>query len=220
MEDKKVDIVIADDHKLFRKGIYALLSDFEFINEQYEAGDGEALLVLLKGLEKKPDLILLDLQMPRMDGIKANSIIRELFPEIKVIILTMEDDAQIILHMIREGVNGYLMKSAEPEELEKAILHVMHKDYYFPDDISMLIIDNMRSGKNSTIAGSHGLTTRELQTLKLICKEYTAAEIANELNLSVRTVEGYRSQLLEKTGSKNIAGLVVYALTNGLVEVQ
>ena len=219
--NQKIDLVITDDHKLFRKGLSSLLSDFEFIGNVYEASNGIELLELLQSVDSKPDIILLDLQMPEMDGIAANKELKKIFPDIKVIILTMEDDAQLILHLIKQGVNGYLMKDADPDELETAIKSVIEKDFYFSDNISQLIYRNLnkKRKKNSGLF-IHKFTPREIQTLELICREYTAAEIADELNLSVRTIEGYRSNLLDKSGAKNIAGLVVFALTNDLVNLE
>lgn len=219
MGQKKIDVVITDDHKLFRKGIRSLLGDFDFINRLYEAGNGRELLELLEKTIPKPDLILLDLKMPEMDGIEANKKLKELYPEIKVIILTMEDDEQLIIHLINEGVNGYLMKNADPDELEIAIKRVIENDFYFTDDISALVFRNLVSGKKVEKIVEPILTPREIQVLELICKEYTAAEIAEELVLSVRTIDGFRSKLLEKTGTKNMAGLVVYALKNGIVNI-
>lgn len=216
----KINLVITDDHKLFRKGLHSLLSDFDFIGNIYEASNGVELLDLLKSVDSKPDLILLDLQMPEMDGIKANKEIKKLYPGIKVIILTMEDDAQFILHLIKQGVNGYLMKDADPDELEAAIKSVIEKDFYFSENISQLIYRNLNKKKKSPGLFIPKFTPREIQTLELICKEYTAAEIAEELDLSVRTIEGYRSNLLDKSGAKNIAGLVVFALTNDLVNLE
>lgn len=219
MGQRKIDVVIVDDHKLFRKGLRSLLSDFDFINRLYEAGNGCELLELLEQTTPRPDVILLDLKMPKMDGMEANNKLKELFPEIKVIILTMEDDEQLVLHLINEGVNGYLMKNADPDELEQAIKKVIENDFYFTDDISALVFRNLISGKKSEKATNSVLTPREIQVLELICKEYTAAEIADELALSVRTIDGFRSKLLEKTGTKNMAGLVVYALKNRIVNI-
>ncbi len=216
MGDKKADIVITDDHKLFRKGVRALLEDFDFIGEIYEAANGVELLELLKQVNPLPELILLDIQMPVMDGIEAHRKIREFFPNQKVVILTMEDDEQFILHLILEGVNGYLLKNSEPEELENAIRKLLKNDFYFPADLSHLVIKSARE-KNFTYKELPIFTQKEIKILEYICKEFTAPEIAKKLNLSVRTVEGHRSRLLEKTGSKNIAGLVVYALKNKLV---
>ncbi len=219
MLQKKIDIVITDDHKLFRKGIRSLLGDFEFINNIYEAGNGYELLNLIKNTEPQPDMVLLDLRMPEMDGVEANAKLKKLYPNIKVIILTMDDDEQYILHLINEGINGYLMKNAEPDELEIAITKVLENDFYFTDDISSLVFRNFLSGKKNVSVKNPELTPREVQIIELICKEYTAAEIADVLSLSVRTVEGFRSKLLEKTGTKNMAGLVVYALKNRLVNI-
>ena len=217
MENQKIDIVIADDHKLFRKGIASLLEDFDFIGNIYEAGNGMELLSLLNEVESIPDLILLDLQMPEMDGMEATRKIREIYPDVKIIILTMQDDEQIILYMIQKGVNGYLMKSAEPDELEKALKDVIRKDLYFPEDISKLVYSSLNKKKSNRKITD--LTKREIKVLELICKEYTAKEIADELQVSPRTVEGYRTKLLDKTGSKNLAGLVVFAFKNELVEI-
>jgi len=219
MRQRKIDVVITDDHKLFRKGMRSLLGDFTFINNLYEAGNGVELLDLLKKTTPKPDVILLDLKMPVMDGVEANKKLKEIYPDIKVIVLTMEDDEQYILHLINEGVNGYLMKNADPEELELALKKVVENDFYFTDNISALVFRNFVSGKKSTNINSAAISPRELQVLELICMEYTAAEIADKLALSVRTVEGFRRKLLYKTGTKNMAGLVVYALKNNIVKI-
>lgn len=219
MLQRKIDVVITDDHKLFRKGIRSLLEDFEFIENLYETENGSELLDLLNNTTPKPDVILLDLKMPVMDGVEAHKKLREFYPDIKVIILTMEDDEQYILHLINEGVNGYLMKNADPDELEVALKKVVENDFYFTDDISALVFRNFTSGNKNKEASSVIISPRELQVLELICKENTAAEIADKLALSVRTVEGYRRKLLNKTGTKNIAGLVVFALKNNLVKI-
>lgn len=216
---KKINIVVTDDHKLFRKGIMALLSDFDFIGDINEAGNGVELISLLKTLNSVPDVILLDLRMPEMDGFETQKRVRELFPDIKIIILTMEDDEQFILHLIQEGVNGYLLKNAEPEEMELALKNVMEKGFYFSEDIANLVMASMVNQPKTKLAPKIEITDREKQVLQLICRELTAAEIAEELHLSVRTVEGYRQKLLEKTGVKNMAGLVVYAIKNNLFEL-
>ena len=218
MSELMADIVITDDHKLFRKGIRALLEGFSFIGKVYEAGNGEELINLLKNTQPVPMLILLDIKMPVMDGIEAHKKIRQLFPELKVVILTMEDDQQFILHLIMEGVNGYLLKNSDPEELETALRKLLRNDYYFPSEMTHLVLKSV-GRKNNTAAAVTEFTEKELQILTLICKECTAPEIAEELNLSTRTVEGYRSKLLEKTNTKNLAGLVVYALKNNLVDI-
>ncbi|HZH73173.1 MAG TPA: response regulator transcription factor [Mariniphaga sp.] len=218
MNNSVADIVIADDHNLFRKGMRALLEDFDFIGNIYEAENGVELLELLKHVNPKPLLVLLDIIMPVMDGLEAHKKIRELFPQIKVIVLTMEDDQQLMLHLIMEGVNGYLLKNTDPEELETALKKLLKNDYYFPADIAQMVLKNAERKKNSLNA-IPDFNEKELKILNLICKEYTANEIAEMMFLSTRTVEGYRSRLLEKTNSKNIAGLVVYALKHKLVVI-
>lgn len=220
MSKDKIDIVVTDDHLLFRKGMSALLEDFDFVDEIYEAGNGVELLQLVKGLKEKPDVVLLDIRMPEMDGIEATKKIRKLYPELKIIILSMEDDAQIVSMLIREGINGYLLKNADPDELELAIKKVVRNDYYFSGSLSNLVIKTASSNEEEReLIESLQLTERELKILTLICQEFTASEIADKLMMSVRTIEGHRRKLLEKTGSKNLAGLVVFALKNGLVEV-
>lgn len=218
MEEMKASVVLADDHKLFRKGLRNLLEDFHFVGEIFEAGNGIELLNLLQKLNPQPDVILLDIQMPEMDGMEAQKRIRELYPQQKVIILTMDDDEQVVLHMIAEGVNGYLLKNADPEELETALEKVLKNGFYFPEGFSQLLLKSTRKG-NSFLPNEPEFTEREKEVLELICSEFTTPEIAEKLNLSARTVDGYRQRLLEKSGARNTAGLVIYALKNKLILV-
>ena len=212
MKLEKIKIVITDDHKLFRKGMAALLSDFDFIGEISEAGNGEELLALLQNEKPLPDVILLDLKMPVLDGVEAHQQIRTLYPDVKVIILTMEDDEQYILHLINEGVNGYLLKNADPEEVEKSILRVLENGYYFSEDISNIVLRNLKKKEKSEAVINPDFTDRELQVLELICREFSNGEIAEAMNISIRTAEGYRQKLVEKSGARNIAGLVIMAI--------
>lgn len=217
MEEKKINVVVTDDHKLFRKGIAALLSDFDFVGEIGEAGNGIELLNLLASGHRLPDVILLDLNMPVMDGIEVQKRLNETYPDVKVIILTMEDDEQLILHLIEEGVDGYLLKNADTDEMELALKKVMERGLYFSTDITDLVIRGIAQKKNVEIIEK--LSDKEMKVLELICMEKTAAEIADELILSVRTIEGYRKKLMEKSGAKNLAGLVVFAIKNNLVSI-
>jgi DNA-binding NarL/FixJ family response regulator len=158
--------------------------------------------------------------MPVMDGVEAQQKIRILYPEIKIIILTMEDDEQYILHLISEGVNGYLLKNADPDEMEKAILKVVEKGYYFSDNISMLVLQNLKKLEKTDTIFNPDFTERELQVLELICREYSNSEIAENMNISIRTAEGYRQKLIDKSGAKNIAGLVILALKYNWVSLK
>ncbi|MBW6535105.1 MAG: response regulator transcription factor [Mariniphaga sp.] len=216
MDGKNIEVVVADDHKLFRKGIRSLLEEFPLIGKVYEAGNGMELLELLKQLVVLPEIILLDIQMPVMNGIEALKRIRKLYPLQKVIILTMEDDEQFIMHMISDGINGYLLKDAEPDELEEAIVKVVKNDFYFPAGLAQLVLKGARK-KNRIKPDLPEFSEREMEVLDLICREFTAPEIAEKLEISPRTVEGHRHKLLDKSGAKNIAGLVVFALKNNLV---
>lgn len=217
MTEHKINIVVTDDHKLFRKGMCALLSDFEFIDAIYEAGNGIELLKLVNQLDEVPDVVLLDINMPEMDGVEATKRLKKEFPEIRIVILSMEDDSQLVSMMVDEGVNGYLLKNADPDELELAIKMVVKNDFYFSSALSGAILKNIKTNHahHQSIENSH-LNDREIEILKLICQELTAAEIGNKLSLSVRTIEGYKRKLLEKTGTKNMAGLVIFSVKNGL----
>lgn len=217
MEEKNINVVICDDHKLFRKGIAALLSDFDFIGEISEAGNGIELLNLLSEANPFPDVVLLDLNMPEMDGVEAQKKIREIYSDIKIIILTMEYDEHLILHLIEEGIDGYLLKNADPDEMEIALKKVVRRGLYFSTDITDLIIRGISQKKNDVPIEK--ITAKEQTILQLLCRERTAAEIADEMNLSVRTIDGYRKKLMEKSGAKNLAGLVVFAIKNDLVSI-
>ena len=219
MENKKIDIVVTDDHKLFRKGIAALLEDIENVDTIYEAGNGEELLRLLENNESLPNLILLDLNMPEMDGVEATQKIRELYPDLKIIILTMEDDEQLILHLINEGINGYLNKSADPDEVELAINKVMNMDYYFPEEISKLVFSNLKKFGSDDLPQRVEFSKQEKKVLQLMCRELTNVEIGEQMEISKRTVEGYRRNMISKTGVRSMAGLIVYALKNKIVEI-
>ena len=219
--DKKAGVIITDDHKLFRKGVAALISDLNFVEVLGEAGNGFELLDLLDNKAQKEEtlIVLLDLRMPQMDGPEVFNIIKDKYPEVKVIILTMEDDHQIISHLIQEGVNGYLLKSADPDEMEMALKKVIRNDFYFSGDITEIVMKDLLNHKRETKASEINLTSKELDVLKLICKELTAGEIADQLCLSIRTIEGYRAKLFSKTQTRNMAGLVLYAVKNKLINM-
>jgi len=215
-----INIAIADDQKLFRKGMLALISSFELMQMVFEAENGKELLELYKNAEVKPDIILLDLSMPEMNGLDALKILKEEHPAVKVIVLTSHEAESFILATIQAGANGYLAKNAEPEEVELAIREVFKNDFYFT--IPMLQV--MRKGlvkKHNTInlEEEDNLTPREKEVLQLICKQLNSNEIAEKLFLSARTVEGHRNNLLLKTGSRNTAGLVLYALKHKIFDL-
>lgn len=217
MSKEKVNIVVCDDHKLFRRGMSALLSDFEIVGDIYEAGNGIELLELLGKLDVIPNLVLLDINMPEMDGVEATKQLKIQYPKIRILILSMEDDSQLVSFLVNEGVNGYLLKNADPDELELAIKMVMKNDFYFSSSLSGAILSAVKT-KNTTsqVIRKLDLSEREVLIIQLICQELTAAEIGDKLSLSARTVEGYKRKLLEKTKTKNMAGLVIFAIKDGI----
>uniref|UniRef100_UPI0032174B6A response regulator transcription factor n=1 Tax=uncultured Draconibacterium sp. TaxID=1573823 RepID=UPI0032174B6A len=220
MKNEKINIVVCDDHKLFRKGMCALLSDFDIVEEISEAGNGEELLNFLAETDTKFHLVLLDINMPVMDGIEATKHLKKSYPDIKIIVLSMEDDTQMVAYIVNEGIDGYLLKNADPDELEHAIKMVIKNDFYFSGSLSGAVLKSMRT-KNQ-IKGTieeFKFNKRELDILDLICHELTAVEIAERLSLSARTVEGYKRKLLEKSKTKNMAGLVIFAIKNNLVNI-
>jgi DNA-binding NarL/FixJ family response regulator len=213
---KKIKITIADDYKIFREGLKISLaadSDFEFL---HEADNGED---LISNIEKdRPDVILMDLKMPIMDGMEATQIIRKKYNDIKILVVSMYEEDKFIIHLMEIGANGYLLKNSEPDEIRKAIHAVTENGYYFNDLVNkallkkLVIKNNIKPSFNENIE----LTEREMEVLKLICEEKTAAEIAKIIFLSPRSVEGIRQRLIEKIGVRNTAGLVLFAAKNNI----
>lgn len=208
--------LIADDHKIFRQGLKMVLIDDHRLKCMGEAANGSELLQLIE--KQKPDVILLDLKMPGMDGFEALDRIRERSADVRVIVLTMHDNEHFILHVMEHGANGYLLKNAEPEEIKTAIHTVVEQEYYFNDLVGVTMLKKIlhKSTIHARPVAAAKLNEKETEVLQLICKECTAAEIAQKIFLSPRTVEGIRSALLEKTGARNTAGLVLYAVKNGI----
>ncbi|WP_419801174.1 response regulator [Mucilaginibacter sp.] len=213
-----INLAIADDHKIFREGLKATLEDCADLNLVFEAANGIELVKQLA--HKNPDVVLMDIKMPEMDGMQATAYIQENFGHVKVLALSMHNEDKYILDMMKAGASGYLLKNAEPQEIIDAVFTVYKKGFYFNEHLSVTLIKQLMG--NSSQAKNKGeteLNEREIEVLKLICQEKQNTEIADKLFLSVRTVEGYRTRLFEKTGCKNIVGLVIYAIKKGVIEV-
>lgn len=215
-----IKVAIADDQKLFRKGMAALIGSFSNMSLVFEAENGRELLELCDSAPVKPAIILLDLSMPELNGLDALKILKEKHPAIRVIILTIHEAESFILATIKAGANGYLAKNAEAEEVEQAIREVFKNDFYF----TPVMLEIMRKGmvqksQKVILENENTLTSREKEILKLICKQLNSVEIAEKLSLSKRTVEGHRNNLLLKTESRNTAGLVLYALKYELFDL-
>jgi DNA-binding NarL/FixJ family response regulator len=217
---QKIKIILADDEVLFRKGISFLLGREENIDVIFEASDGLELIDFLKGNNPKPDIVIMDLKMPLLNGIEATKIIHRDFSDIKIIALTSYDSKSFIANMIDVGAVSYLVKNATPQELFETINEVATKGFYYPEYVMNIIQKDLITNKKSKCSFDNGfITSRELEVLQLICKQKSTIEIGEKLFISPRTVEGHRNNLLLKTESKNIAGLVVYAIQNAIVSL-
>ncbi|AXG71037.1 transcriptional regulatory protein DegU [Kordia sp. SMS9] len=214
------NIALVDDHLLFREGIKAIFQDEKEMKITLEASDGQEFLEVLRNAVVKPDVLLLDIRMPNLDGYETAKIVLEKYPAMKIIILTMHEEERHIIRMIELGVNGYLMKNASRNEVINCIESVLEYDYYFNNKITSIMRKVMMyKGKRTTTHIIHDLTEREIEVLTLICKEFTAKEIGEKLFISFRTVEGHRKKLLSKLNVRNTAGLVVLALKNEIVKI-
>lgn len=218
----KIKLAIVDDHLLFRHGMAQILSQIDDFEVVLEASDGQDFLEKLPG--KEVDLVLLDIQMPEMDGIQVTEFLRKQNEEEpKIIILSMHNEDQYILHLLEIGANGYLLKDTEPDEVELAIRKVNGEGIYFTDFVSRVMLKKAtlkkppRSGKFFNY--KKDLSERELEVLTLICQGHTTAEIADNVCLSPRTVEGHRTRIIEKLSVKNTASLVAFAVKNQLIMV-
>ncbi|MRX67648.1 two component transcriptional regulator, LuxR family [Flavobacterium resistens] len=210
-----VKIALVDDEVLFRKGIAFLLQREENIEIIFEASNGEELLASLEESETKPDIIIMDLKMPVLNGVEATKIIRKSYPDIKIIALTSYDTKSFIANMIQVGAVAYLIKNTTPKDLIHTINEVAKKGFYYNENVLKIIQETIVSSKTSKVnLETSFLSPREIEILQLICQQKTTTEIAERLFLSPRTVEGHRNNLLLKTESRNIAGLVVYAIQN------
>jgi DNA-binding NarL/FixJ family response regulator len=215
------NICIADDQLLFRKGMTALVNGFNHMRVILEAENGKDLLEKIQSIEEPVHVVLLDLSMPKMNGLETMQQLHHIFPAIKVIVLSVHADDKFITRMLELGANGYLVKNAQPAEVEQAINTVVANDFYLNDQTLAAMRKGIQSGKQKvSLDVADTLTNREKEILKLICKEYTTSEIAAQLFISERTVEGHRNNLLLKTGTRNTAGLVVFAIKNNVVEVK
>ena len=215
---QKIKIIIVDDHKMFRDGIRALLEKEKNIEVVADAKDANELLNILKNIT--PDVILMDIDMGETNGIDATAEVKRSHPEINILALSMHGEHNYILKMLEAGATGYILKNAGKEEMLTAIISVASGDSYFSREVSSRLIEYLNKPQISikNTDKEIPLTNREIEILKLIAQEYSNPEIAEELFISIRTVDTHRRNLIEKLGVKNTAGLVKFAIRKGLVE--
>lgn len=216
-----IRVLIVDDHQLMIEGLKVLLEDEESISKVYGANSSDMAFELLEKYEI--DVVLMDVNMPKVTGVEVTELIKEKFPNIKVVALTMHDDISIITKMIKAGASGYLLKRTQMNEVLEAIKTVYHNKKYLSNNTQKIIMDNLMSADDLLKDEKDEkpiLSARELEVLKLIAQEYTNEEIGEKLFISERTVEAHRRNIFIKTKTKSIVGLMKYAIINGLITVK
>jgi DNA-binding NarL/FixJ family response regulator len=218
MSDRLILLGMADDHKIFRDGLRAALKDKPFLQVAWEVETGNDLMHKLS--VKLPDVLLMDARIPDADGINAIARIRKEYQELRIIVLTMYDDPQLINRMMEMGANAYLTKTSDPEEICEAILTCVKEDFYFNDLVNQAVLLKLQRKRKIRQAYPQTVrfTEKEMRILQLIADDKTTEEIAESVFLSPRTVETIRQQMKLKAGVKTIAGLVMYATRNKLLE--
>lgn len=214
-----IKVAIADDEALFRKGMKLILDSYQWLQVDLEAENGVDLLEQLKLSKNLPDILLLDLKMPEMNGIEAAKILQKEYPSIKTIVLSTHFSRAFIINMIELSAVAYLPKNSLPKEVVETIKAVYANGFYYNTEVLGIIRENIISKKKPKANFSLDLTVREKEVLQLICEQYSAPEIAEKLFISPRTVDGHRNNLLLKLNCKNVAGLVVVALQHHIVEI-
>ena len=211
---KKIDVIIVDDHMLFSQALNSLVSKFDEFNVIKVLNDGAEVVDYFKNNNPVPDVILMDIQMPIMNGIEATNWLKNNIPAMKVIALSMECEEETILAMLRAGAKGYLLKDIHPSVLKHAINEVHTNGFYYTENVTSTLLNANSSGVNKS---NIVLKDRELEFLKLTCSELTYKQIAEKMFLSPKTVENYREALFEKLEAKTRIGLVLYAIKQKIV---
>lgn len=207
----KTKVVVVDDHVLLSQAIGELVNGFEGFELAYLCNNGQALLDAMAHPAKVPDIVLIDINMPILNGIDTTVILKEKYPNVKVLALSIEENEATILKMLRAGASGYLMKDTKKAILQEALMQVRDKGYYHTNTVAQLLVGQLIDDKPQTI-----LKEREIEFIKLACTEKNYKEIAEVMFLSPKTIEGYRDSIYEKLNIKNRIGLVLYAIRNKL----
>jgi two-component system, NarL family, invasion response regulator UvrY len=221
MNNTAARIALADDHVLLRNGLANLLRDLDY-TIIYEASNGNELLEKIQQNESLPDIVLMDIKMPGMDGYETTQWLKDHYPAVKVLALSMYDDENAIIRMLKSGARGYVLKDSDPAELKTAIHSVLTKGFHHSEQVTGKLIhtiNNLDKPNHSSLQEVLGLNAREIDFLKLACTEMTYREIADKMCLSPRTIDGYRDNLFEKLSVKTRVGLVLFAIRSGIVSV-
>lgn len=208
-------IFIVEDHEIFREGLKRVIQEMNGVEFQGEAENGARFLEQLK--KKQPDIVLMDVKMPVMDGIEATEKALKLYPKLKIIILTMFGEEEFLYSLIQKGISGFMLKTAKVPEIETAIQMVSEGRQYYSPEINGMLVNRLRKISSSEV---ESLTERETEVLNLVCKGFSTVQIADKLCASKRTIEGYKARLLEKTGQPTTLNLVIFALRHKLVVLE
>jgi DNA-binding NarL/FixJ family response regulator len=215
-------IAIVDDHQLFRKSLVHLVNTFDGVEVVLQAGNGKEFLEKL--VDVSVDLVLLDIQMPEMDGFETCKVLREQYPDLYILIISQLTTKESIHRVMEMGAHGFFTKNSDPEQLAQAITSISDKGYYFGNELGSVLREALLWEKKANLStkvyeDNAMLTTREIEIIKLASRELSSKEIAEELNITVRTVDTHRKHIMDKTESKNIIGAVIYALKRQLINI-
>ena len=212
---RKYKIVIVDDHLLFSNSLKKLIDGFADFEVVKQMCNGKEFVDYISTESNPPDLILLDVKMPVMDGKSTMEWISNHHPTLKVLVLSMDDDETTIIYMLRKGANGYILKDIDPIKFKEAIENVIHKGFYHTERVSSVLLNEINKPPESEAQ----FNNRELVFLDMVCSDKTYKEIASEMFLSPKTIDGYRATLFKKLNVKSRVGLALYAIKNGLVKI-
>ncbi len=216
----KSNVVLVDDHSLLRNGLASLIKSFGEYNILFEADNGQDFINKLKP-KTLPQIVLMDINMPEMDGYEACLWLKNNYPQIKVLALSMYDNENSVIRMFKAGAKGYILKDCDPSELKMALGAVVSKGFYYSEMVTGKLIHtiNTLDEEDNQVKNVIQLHEREINFLKLVCTELTYKEIAEKMFLSPRTIDGYRDDLFQKLNAKTRVGLVMYAIKNGVVNI-
>ncbi len=207
-DDKKYKVVVVDDHTLLSQALGGMINGFDLFKTIYICNNGSDFIDRVESGSINPDIVLMDVNMPIMNGIETTAYLRKEHPEIKVLALSIEEDEKIILEMLRAGARGYLLKDVKSETLYEAMIQVIKYGYFHNNTTAKLLMNKIEN----PVSSMNSLSERELEFMQLACSEMTYKEIAKQMFLSPKTIEGYRDSIYEKLGIKNRIGLVLYAI--------
>ena len=217
--NQKVTIAVVDDHKLFRSGLINLIHSLDLeVTVSMEANNGKEFLESLNH-QAIPDIVLLDSNMPVLNGYETAAILQKDYPEMKVLVITMNSDEQSMIKMLKLGARGYIGKDVEPEELKQALVQIIEKGYYYTDQLTGQLIQALQTPPK-TLSDKQHLTEQELNFIRLACSEDTYSQIADKMFLSPKTIDGYRASVFEKLNIKSRVGLALYAIKSGLISTE